>query len=209
MLSSLLFALSIAVTPASAEVFEDVKSYTVTMTDGALDPIFQAPYAGMFWELPQLSSGQRRLGAIELINATGSNITMKLEQIALPYDNEAVMRYLMSLRTVVSDGDFILYDGAYGELVGKNGLVMQTDLSAGQFKVYNISVQCAFGYADEIPELWNMSAWEFSAEHTYTVPRDWESFMPYAYAVGGGILLVLILMIILSVSSKRKNQRGK
>jgi len=189
-------------------ILPEIKTYTISMSDGILNPIEQQPDEGVFWELPSLLPGQRKDGRLRIYNTCQTDLEVEMQPVLLPYDDEPAMRYLMSLRTIIKEGDTLLYDGPYACLNDDNGLKIKIDkLPAGESREYSISVQGAFSSEDEIADLGGMEPWVFGAKYSYAGARDWSRIISVFIKFGGiflGIILVLILLQILIKKGKKK-----
>jgi len=189
-------------------ILPEIKEYKISMTDGELNPIEQQPDEGVFWELPSLLPGQRKDGRLRIHNTCEVGLEVEMQPVLLPYDDETAMLYLMSLRTIIKEGDTVLYDGAYARINDDNGLKIKIDkLPAGESREYSISIQGAFSSGDELADLGGMEPWVFGAKYSYAGARDWSQLMPVLIKIGAifvGIILVLILIQVFIKKTKKK-----
>lgn len=175
-----------------------------------------------FWEAPTVTAGQSQSGGtLTLRNDTEETLSLWLDEVVLPYDNEAALRYLDYVSVDISEGDTTYYHGTLSRIMENSRQVKLEDVAPGEERVLSMSISCAYTYEGDVPSFASL-IWQFntSVEKETTTspalddrtPGSGEGIM-LAVKVAGGILggciLIGLVVVLLSVRRSSASRHGK
>lgn len=195
--------------------------YTVTQEDNTI--LLQKDGEGLtFWEAPTVTAGQSQSGGtLTLRNDTEETLSLWLDEVELPYDNEAALRYLDYVSVDISEGGTTYYHGTISRIMENNRQVLLEDVAPGEERALSISISCAYTYEDDVPSFASL-IWQFNTSvEKETTPSpalndqasDSGEGMLLAVKVAGGILggciLIGLFVVLLSIRRPSSGRHGK
>lgn len=207
LLAALLAAFALGSSAVSAEELAD-KAFVV-VGDG-VNGVIPEPDAAAFWECPLLSAGQGRTdGTLRISNEDKGAVDVRLKEVVLPYGDEEALAYLDALRIRVTDGDTVLYDGAYTRIAEEGGLALTVkELPRGSSHTFGIELYCSFGYTGEPIGLQVRWDWEASpAAVTNDVPAPEQPvWVLVSVCVAGGLVILCGVLGALNLTKRTKKK---
>lgn len=169
------------------------------------------------WEFPLIPAGQtHRAGRLTLRNGSEATVHLKLEEIVLPYGDQAALAYLDALLITITEGEETLYNGPYSRIADSGGLKLEMENWApGDTRELSIALRCPFSYTGNPAEVSEEITWVFSAfapggltsssdASTVRPPADEGLDITKIAVVSGAVLLLVLCMALGVVSFVRK-----
>lgn len=190
--------------------------YTVSQTDDHTILLQKQGEEMTFWEAPSVSAGQSRTGGrLVLRNETEETMSLWLDAVELPYDNEAALRYLDYVSVDISENGKTCYHGTLSRIAEGLAGVRLEAVAPGEERVLSVEVNCAYTYEGDVPAFSSL-IWQFNTsvkQEPDPVVTSPEGMRPgaddngvlLAIKVAGGILggAVLIGLVVVLLSMRR------
>ena len=188
------------------------KTYSLHMSE-TYGFISETPETPSFWEYPILRAGEDYTeGTLTVRNDSNNIASMWLEEITLPYGNEAKLSYLDHLELTVSEGDKVLYDGTYAHINDEEGglSISYDSMAPGEEHVYTIKMRCRYSYAGDPTADVSQLSWGFKASTQKTIYEEPEGLPGWVWIVvitlGVMVALLAIVMIVRAMMTKKNPQ---
>lgn len=209
LLAAVLAALALGSFAVPAEELVD-KAFVI-VGDG-VNGVIPEPDAAAFWECPMLSAGQARTdGQLRITNDDKAAVDVRLKDVVLPYGDEEALAYLDALRIRVTDGDTVLYDGAYTRIAEEGGLELTVqELPRGSTRTFGIELYCSFAYTGQ--PIGTQVRWDWEASPsavTNDVPAPEQPiWVLVSVCVAGGLVILCGVLGALNLTklSKKKTK---
>lgn len=146
---------------------------------------------------------------LRISNEDKGAVDVRLKEVVLPYGDEEALAYLDALRIRVTDGDTVLYDGAYTRIAEEGGLALTVkELPRGSSHTFGIELYCSFGYTGEPIGLQVRWDWEASpAAVTNDVPAPEQPvWVLVSVCVAGGLVILCGVLGALNLTKRTKKK---
>ncbi len=196
--------------PESMQTLSKVYFLQMSETYGMIS---EMPTTPTFWEYPVLRAGEDYTeGTLIVRNDSNYNASMELDGVTLPYGNEAKMAYLNQLELVVTEGDKVLFDNTYAHINDEEGglKIAFDSMAPGEEHIYTVKLRCRYAYAGDPNADASTLSWVFKATTQKTLYEDSDGLPSWVWIVlvslGAMIVMLLFLMVVRAVTSKKKPQ---
>lgn len=219
----LMCVLCLAVLPLSAVAENEAvdsmqvlsKEFVLKMTETE-GSITASPNTAAFWEYPLLRAGERfhTEGTLIIRNDSTIAASMVMEPVALPYGDEAKLKYLDNVMLTVKEGDTVLFDNSYAHINDAQGglALIFNDMAPGETHTYTITMYCKYTYSGDTYADATPMSWRFSAK-AQTVTEEGTTGMPMWLVITAVTAVVIVLgvavVVIINAIANAKAKKAK
>ena len=210
MLTALTTAVS-AERPESMDTLSKTYVLNISETRGSIEA---SPLTPAFWEYPILRAGEQYAeGTMILCNDSSYTASVELNNITLPYGDEAKLSYLDHLQLTVTEGEKVIYNNTYAHVNDEEGglkLALE-EMAPGEQHTYTIKLRCRYDYKGDPFADVSQVAWLFGASTQTTTYEEAQGLPQWAKLTviifAAMIAVLIVMMIIRAMLSAKKGKQ--